>query len=60
MNGKYFNHLRFADDIVSISQDLDELAEIIKKSDRESRKAGAEVDFEKTKIVMGKRTKVKK
>ena len=51
LNGKYLNHLRFADDIVLVSNSQDEFREMIMELDKKSKKAGMEMNFEKTKIL---------
>lgn len=50
---KYLSHLRFADDTVLIRKDIKELMKIIIELVSESRKAGLEIPYEKTKILEG-------
>ena len=51
VNGKYLNNLRFADDIVLISSNIEELRGMIIDLIKESKKARLEMNFEKTKIL---------
>lgn len=51
INGLYLNHLRFADDIVLISENLDELESMIQELKTASAKIGLEMNINKTKIL---------
>jgi hypothetical protein len=51
IDGIYLNHLRFADDIVIISEDLKELNDMIKQLHDASLKVGLEMNISKTKIL---------
>jgi len=44
------SHLRFTDDTVLLSNDIDEIREVIVEMEKESKKAGLEMNFEKTKM----------
>lgn len=58
VNGKYLNHLRFADDIVLVSENVDELEEMMNDLNREGKESGLEISIEKTKI-LGKKENMK-
>lgn len=51
LNGKYLNHLRFADDIAILAETPKDLEEMIRALDHESKKVGLEMNTNKTKIM---------
>ncbi|VDO16914.1 unnamed protein product [Brugia timori] len=51
INGQFLNNLRFADDIVLISNGMNELKEMSEELCRESKKVGLTVNFAKSKIM---------
>lgn len=51
INGCYINHLRFADDIVIISETFKDLEEMMRSLDDESSSIGLEMNVNKTKIM---------
>lgn len=51
IDGMHLHHLRFADDIVLISTDLDELNIMLNELNEESRKIGLHMNLNKTKIM---------
>ena len=57
IDGERLNHLRFADDILLVSHDPLELQEMIQELDRESKKAGLNMNIRKTKVMMSNRLK---
>jgi hypothetical protein len=58
INGTYMSHLRFADDIVIISEDLDQLKDMIKELQDASSKIGLEMNVDKTKILSPTQEKI--
>ena len=52
INGKYLSHLRFADDIVLMTVDLDEAQIMLQQLNEESRKVGLKMNLSKTKIMI--------
>ena len=51
VNGEKLNHLRFADDIVLISNNANELQNMLTELDTESRKLGLKINMRKTKVM---------
>lgn len=51
INGLFLNNLRFADNIVLISNNINELKEMAEELCRESRKVGLTMNFGKSKLV---------
>lgn len=51
INGEYLNHLRFADDILIISNDAAELQEMVTELDNHSKLVGLTININKTKIM---------
>src|SRR6201996_1842282 len=51
INGKYLSHLRFADDIVLMSVDLDEAQVMSQQLNEEASKVGLKMSLSKTKIM---------
>ncbi|CAH2101778.1 unnamed protein product [Euphydryas editha] len=51
INGRYLSHLRFADDIVLLSESTTQLQLMINSLHEESRKAGLEINLDKTNIM---------
>jgi hypothetical protein len=51
IDGKYLSHLRFADDIVVISSDPEELAEMLQELHEQSKKVGLKMNLTKTKVM---------
>ena len=51
IDGTHLHHLRFADDIVLISTDMDELNIMLNELNEESRKIGLRMNLNKTKIM---------
>ncbi|GBP81972.1 LINE-1 reverse transcriptase homolog [Eumeta japonica] len=51
INGRYLSHLRFADDIVLLSESTNQLQEMINTLHEESRKVGLEINLTKTNIM---------
>ena len=51
IDGSFLNHLRFADDIVLISSDIHELAEMTKELNQASKQVGLKMNIQKTKIM---------
>ena len=51
INGERFNHLRFADDIVCIEDNLDEIENMLRELAEASKKCGLKMNMQKTKIV---------
>ena len=51
INGKLFNNLRFADDVVLIGKTKEELQIMLKSIVEQSREAGMECNIEKTKLM---------
>jgi len=56
VDGEHLTHLRFADDILLLSHQPQELQTMMQELDRESRKAGLNMNIKKTKVMMGDRT----
>src|SRR5277367_5522719 len=54
INGEHLNHLRFADDIVLISNNGDEIEEMLNQLNKESCKLGMKMNMKKTKIMCNK------
>lgn len=48
INGRYLSHLRFADDIVLLSESATQLQQMINSLHEESRKVGLEINLDKT------------
>ncbi len=57
INGEYFNHLRYADDVVLIAENTEKLKTMVEELNREGRKGGLEINYQKTKI-LGKEEKL--
>lgn len=55
LHGKYLSHLRFADDIVLLSEDPKEMQTCIEELGKESRKVGLEVNWDKTKLMTNRK-----
>ena len=53
-NGEHVNHLRFADDIVLISSNGDEIKEMLNQLNKESCKLGMKINMKKTKVMCNK------
>ncbi|CAH2090098.1 unnamed protein product [Euphydryas editha] len=51
LNGKYLNHLRFADDIAILAETPKDLKEMVTTLDHESKKVGLDMNTSKTKIM---------
>ncbi|GBP17400.1 Putative uncharacterized transposon-derived protein F52C9.6 [Eumeta japonica] len=51
INGRYLSHLRFADDIILLSESTNQLQEMINTLHDESRKLGLEINLTKTNIM---------
>ena len=51
INGKFLNHLRFADDIILIAADLDQLQTMMNQLHQESSKIGLQMNLSKTKVM---------
>ena len=56
INGEHMNHLRFADDIVTISSNLSELETMLQELDEASRVTGLKMNMKKTKVMTGLET----
>ncbi|CAH2270055.1 jg17908 [Pararge aegeria aegeria] len=54
INGKYLSHLRFADDLVLLSEDPKELQYMLESLNRESETVGLEMNKGKTKVMTNK------
>src|SRR5271156_778705 len=54
VNGEIIRHLRFADDIVLISGNPEELQEMINQLNEESNKLGMNMNMKKTKVMFNK------
>ena len=52
INGEHLTHLRFADDIMLVSHDPDELQIMICELSAESKRAGLKINIKKTKVMM--------
>ena len=52
INGEHPTHLRFADDIMLVSHDPDDLQIMIRELSPESKKAGLKMNIKKTKVTM--------
>lgn len=51
INGKYLNHLRFADDIVIITQDKNELQDMLRELEMAVKPVGLKINAQKTKYM---------
>lgn len=51
IDGSYLSHLRFADDLVLISSDVNELEQMLQELDRASKEIGLKMNEKKTKIM---------
>ena len=51
INGRFLNHLRFADDIVLIAPNLEQLEMMLLQLNAESQKVGLKMNLSKTKIM---------
>ena len=51
LNGEHMSHLRFADDIVTISSNLSELETMLQELDEASRVTGLKMNMKKTKVM---------
>lgn len=51
IDGVYLNHLRFADDIVLISPDIEELKAMLTELNEISKKIGLKMNLNKTKVM---------
>lgn len=51
IDGLYLSHLRFADDIVLISTDIQELKSMLQDLSEKSKKIGLKMNLDKTKII---------
>ena len=54
INGEYLNHLRFADDIILISETPEELQVMLNDLNRESLKVGLKMNRSKTKVMFNR------
>jgi Reverse transcriptase (RNA-dependent DNA polymerase) len=57
VNGENISHLRFADDIVLIGNNADELQEMLRQLNEESSKLGMKMNMKKTKVIFNKFTR---
>ena len=55
INGSYLNNLRFADDIVLISDKIEELREMLMELELGGRESGLEINIQKTKLLTRKK-----
>src|ERR1700742_812031 len=51
INGKFLNHLHFADDIILIAANLDQLQTMMNQLQQESSKIGLKMNLSKTKVM---------
>jgi len=51
VDGTYFQHLRFADDIVLISSDIQELKNMLESLNKAANAVGLKMNLSKTKIM---------
>jgi Reverse transcriptase (RNA-dependent DNA polymerase) len=58
IDGAYLNHLRFADDIVIISEDITEIQSMLQQLNQESKRAGLKMNYSKTKIMTSENARV--
>ena len=58
INGEKLNHLRFADDIVLISNNGEEAQEMLNDLNRESNKLGMKINMKKTKVMYNDYTNI--
>ena len=54
INGEKLNNLRFADDVVVISDNGDDLMKMIEDLERQGEMSGLEINYEKSKILTNK------
>ena len=54
VNGEYISNLRFADDLVIIAKEEEELINMLEELNEEGKKKGLEISIEKTKIMSKK------
>ena len=54
VNGKYLNHLRFADDIVLFTSDPQELKVMVENLSISSERVGLKMNMSKTKVMFNK------
>ena len=59
INGEFFNHLRFADDIVLISETAEDLQEMVSDLNKESLKVGLKMNKSKTKVMFNSKVQSK-
>ncbi len=57
INGTWFNNLRFADDVVLISQDAEELQEMASEFEEEGLKVGLHINVQKTVLISNQKVK---
>ena len=55
INGENLTHLRFADDILLVSHDPQELQSMIRELSNESKKAGLNMNIKKTKVMLSRK-----
>ncbi len=52
MNGERLNHLRFADNIVIMTDNICDMIQMVHELDLESRKVGLKMNMSKTKVLL--------
>lgn len=58
IDGTYLSHLRFADDIVLISEDIAEIESMLQELSRESGRVGLKMNYSKTKIMTSENAQI--
>lgn len=51
INGQFISHLRYADDIVLLGESLEEILDMMKDLDEQSKSIGLKMNLKKTKIM---------